>query len=182
VTADNVGGARAAAELLIELGHARIGAILGPEDTSTARDRETGFRSALAEAGIALPSRHIVRRDFDHDSGRAGLDALLDTDDPPTAVFCANDHIAVGALNRALERRVAVPDDLAVVGFDDLDIAAWPSFGLTTVHNPVREMAQRAAAMLVELVDGGGDGAREVYPTHVVLRRTHARASARLAR
>jgi LacI family transcriptional regulator len=174
VTADNVGGARAAAELLIELGHARIAAILGPEDTSTTRDREAGFRSALAEAGIALPARHIVRREFDHESGRAGLDALLDTDDPPTAVFCGNDFIAVGVLNRALERGVAVPDDLAVVGFDDLDIAAWPSFGLTTVYNPVREMAQRAAAMLVELVDDANDGAHEVYPTHLVLRRTHA--------
>jgi LacI family transcriptional regulator len=174
VTADNVGGARAAAELLIELGHTRIAAIVGPEDTSTARDREAGFRSALAEAGVALPARRIVRREFDHESGRAGLDALLDTDDPPTAVFCANDYIAVGVLDRALEQGVAVPDDLAVVGFDDLDIAAWQSFGLTTVHNPVREMAQRAAAMLVELVEASGDGDHEVFPTHLVLRRTHA--------
>jgi LacI family transcriptional regulator len=183
VTADNAGGARAAAELLIELGHTRIAAIVGPEDTSTARDRETGFRSALADAGVALPTRRIVRREFDHESGRAGLDALLDTEDPPTAVFCANDFIAVGALNRALERGVAVPDDLAVVGFDDLDIAAWPSFGLTTVHNPVREMAQRAAAMLVELVEEAGDGEHAVFPTHLVLRRTHGGlANAKLKR
>jgi LacI family transcriptional regulator len=176
VTADNAGGARAAAELLIELGHTRIAAVVGPEDTSTARGREAGFRSALAEAGIALPDRRVFRKEFDHESGRAGLDALLAGNDAPTAVFCANDFIAVGVLNRALERGVVVPDDLAVVGFDDLDIAAWPVFELTTVHNPVRDMARRAAAMLVEIVDASGSGDHEVFPTQLVLRRTHARS------
>jgi LacI family transcriptional regulator len=177
VTADNTGGARAAAELLIGLGHTRIAAVVGPEDTSTARDREAGFRSALADAGIALPTRRIFRREFDHDSGRAGLDALLAVSDPPSAVFCANDFIAVGVLNRALERGLKVPDDLAVVGFDDLDIASWPAFDLTTVHNPIREMARRSAAMLVEIIDGLSPGGREVFPTELVLRRTHANLS-----
>jgi LacI family transcriptional regulator len=175
VTADNIGGARAAAELLVGLGHSRIAAIVGPADTSTARDRETGFRTALAEAGVALPARRVYRREFDHATGRDGLDALLAVDDPPTAVFCANDFVAVGVLNRAIERGVAVPDDLAVVGFDDLDMASWPAFGLTTVHNPVRAMARRAAAMLVERLADPAAGGQEVFPTRLVLRRTHAR-------
>ena len=173
VTADNVGGSRAAAELLIGLGHTRIAAVVGPEDTSTARDREAGFRSALADAGVALPTRRVFRRDFDHESGRQGLDALLAADDPPTAVFCANDFIAVGVLNRAVERGISVPGDLAVVGFDDLDMAAWPAFNLTTVHNPVREMARRAAAVLVERLADPAAGGHDVYPTQLVLRRTH---------
>lgn len=176
VTADNVGGSRAAAELLIGLGHTKIGAIVGPEDTSTARDREAGFRAALADAGLALPTRRVFRREFDHESGRDGLDALLATDDPPTAVFCANDFIAVGVLNRAIERSVAVPDELAVVGFDDLNMASWPAFGLTTVHNPLHEMARRAAAVLVARIADSGAGGHEVYPTTLVLRRTHARS------
>jgi len=174
VTADNLGGARAAAELLIGLGHTRIGAIVGPADTSTARDREAGFRSALGESGLALPDRRVFRREFDHQSGRDGLDALLDTDDPPTAILCASDFIAVGVLNRALERGVAVPDDLAVVGFDDLDMASWPVFRLTTVHLPLRDMARRAATMLVERIADPRAGDQRVYPTRIVLRNTHA--------
>ena len=174
VTADNIGGARAAAELLIGIGHTMIGAVFGPEDTSTSRDREAGFRSALADAGVALPTRRVFRREFDHESGRRGLDALLAANDPPTAVFCANDFVAVGMLNRALELGVAVPDDLAVVGFDDLDVAGWPAFGLTTVHNPLEEMARRAAAMLIDRVADPTAGGDEVFPTELVLRRTHA--------
>ena len=174
VTADNIGGARAAAELLIGIGHTMIGAVFGPEDTSTSRDREAGFRSALADAGVALPTRRVFRREFDHESGRRGLDALLAADDPPTAVFCANDFVAVGMLNRALELGIAVPDDLAVVGFDDLDVAGWPAFGLTTVHNPLEEMARRAATMLVDRVADPAAGGHEVFPTQLVLRRTHA--------
>lgn len=176
VTADNVGGSRAVAELFVSLGHARIGAILGPADTSTGRDREAGFRAALDDAGMALPSRRVFRRDFDHESGRLGLPTLLDVPDPPSAIFCANDFIAVGVLNVAVELGVKVPDDVAVVGFDDLDMASWPVFGLTTVHNPVIKMARRAAGMLVDLVEGGtGDDTREVVPTELVLRRTHGR-------
>lgn len=174
VTADNVGGSRAVAELLMGLGHSRIGAILGPADTSTARDREAGFRTALDDAGTALPSRRVFRRDFDHESGRWGLRTLLDVADPPSAIFCANDFIAIGVLNMAVELGVKVPDDVSVVGFDDLDVAAWPVFGLTTVRNPVIEMARRAAAMLVDLLEGGpGTDAREVLATELVLRRTH---------
>ena len=174
VTADNVGGSRAVAELFVSLGHERIGAILGPADTSTARDREAGFRAALDDAGMALPSRRVFRRDFDHESGRLGLQALLDVSDPPSAIFCANDFIAVGVLNVAVELGIKVPDDVAVVGFDDLDMAAWPVFGLTTVRNPVMQMARRAAGMLVDLVEGAnGDEVREVVGTELVLRRTH---------
>ncbi len=162
------------AELFVSLGHERIGAILGPADTSTARDREAGFRAALDDAGMALPSRRVFRRDFDHESGRLGLQALLDVSDPPSAIFCANDFIAVGVLNVAVELGIKVPDDVAVVGFDDLDMAAWPVFGLTTVRNPVMQMARRAAGMLVDLVEGAnGDEVREVVGTELVLRRTH---------
>jgi LacI family transcriptional regulator len=175
VTADNVGGARAAAELLVGGGHTQLGAILGPADTSTTRDREAGFRGALADAGIALPSRRVFQREYDPRSGAEGLDFLLAGDDPPTAVFCANDFIAIGVLNRALERGVSVPDDLAVVGFDDLEMAAWPVYGLTTVRNPLQDMARRSATMLVDLISDPVSGASEVFPTELVLRRTHGR-------
>lgn len=174
VSADNVGGARAAAELIVMQGHTRVGAVLGPSDTSTARDREAGFRQALDDAGIALPSRRLFRGEYDHAGGRLGLETLVTGSDSPTAIFCANDFIAIGALNMANQLGMAVPDDIAVMGFDDIDMAAWPAFQLTTVHNPLLEMARRAAALLVELVEGRhSEMTREVFPTNLVVRQTH---------
>jgi len=174
VTADNFAGARAAGELLIGLGHTRIGAVVGPADTSTSRDREAGFRAALDDAGIALPRNLLVRREYDEASGRLGLQAMLDTGNPPTAIFCANDFIAIGVLNRAMELGIAVPDDLAVVGFDDIDMAGWPAFQLTTVINPLTDMARRAAGMLIDLIQGREVIPHQVFPTELVLRRTHS--------
>ena len=103
----------------------------------------------------------------------------MDTSDRPTAIFCANDFIAIGVLNEALERELRVPDDVAVVGFDDIEMAAWPAFELTTVHNPLLHMARRAAALLIDLIDHPRTLAREVFPTELVLRRTHARTESR---
>jgi LacI family transcriptional regulator len=163
----------------VGLGHTVIGAILGPSNTSTARDREAGFRHALDDAGVALPSRRVFRREYDHESGRLGLQALIEVDDAPTAIFCANDYIAIGVLNEALELGMSVPDDVAVVGFDDIEMAAWPAFALTTVHNPLLDMARRAAAMLIELIEQTDTVAPEVFPTELVLRRTHARIDRR---
>lgn len=174
VSADNVGGARNAAELLVTHGHTRVGAILGPFDTSTARDREGGFRDALDDAGIPLPSRRLFRGEYDHAGGRLGLETLVTRPDPPTAIFCANDFIAIGALNMATQLGMTVPDDVAVMGFDDIDMAAWPAFQLTTVHNPLLEMARHAATQLVDLVEGRHpEVVREVFPTNVVVRQTH---------
>jgi len=174
VSADNAGGARAVGELLIALGHTRIGTIVGPSNTSTARDREAGFRAALDEADIVLPPRRVFRREYDEETGRVGLQTLLDAGNPPTAIFCANDFIAIGALNRALELGVDVPGQISIVGFDDIDMADWPVFQLTTVSNPLGAMARRAASVLVELIEKPGDVRHEVFPTELVLRQTHA--------
>ncbi|MBA3287910.1 MAG: LacI family DNA-binding transcriptional regulator [Acidimicrobiia bacterium] len=177
VTADNVGGSRAAGELLIGLGHTRIGAIVGPADTSTSRDREAGFRDALEDAGLVLPSKRVFRREYDHETGRLGFAALMAADDAPSAIFCANDFIAIGFLNRALELGITVPDDVAVIGFDDIDMAAWPAFELTTVRNPLLAMARRAAGTLIDLIESTGAAERDVFPTQLVLRRTHGAPS-----
>ena len=173
VSANNLGGSRAAGELLIGLGHTRLGAIVGPGDTSTARDREAGFRAALDDAGIVLPRNLLIRREYDEESGRLGLQAMVDTGTPPTAIFCANDFIAIGALNRAMELGISIPDDLAVVGFDDIDMAGWPAFELTTVSNPLIAMARRAAGMLIDLIEQPGTTQHDVFETELVLRRTH---------
>lgn len=177
VIADNAGGATQAARLLLRLGHRKIGAILGPAETSSARDREAGFTAVLHDAERSIPSRWVYRgTGFTYEDGHAGLRAIMRRKDRPTAVFCANDMVAVGALNGAVELGVRVPEDLAIVGFDDLDIASWPCFQLTTVRVDLHGMAQHAAELLVKrLADGGNDKpVREAFPTELVLRHTHA--------
>ena len=146
---DNRDGGRIAAEHLLRTGHTRIAGIFGPEDTSTGRDRETGFRLALAKAGVALPSNRIRWGGFDFDTGYRETLALLDTAPRPTAIFCGNDVVAIGALNAARASAVTVPDELSVVGFDDIPMAAWETFRLKTIGHDLEGMATAAAQLLV---------------------------------
>ncbi|KAB8164514.1 LacI family DNA-binding transcriptional regulator [Streptomyces sp. 3MP-14] len=172
--ADNAAGGRAAAQLLLEAGHTRLGALFGPTDTSTGQDRERGFREALAEAGVSLPKSRVVYGPFDFTHGRESLPALLRGRYRPTAVFCANDIIAIGAINTAHELGLRVPEDIALVGFDDLDQASWPVFNLTTIKAPFDAMLGSAVSMLVERLSGyRGKGRLQVHPIMPVLRGTH---------
>jgi LacI family transcriptional regulator len=184
VAADNYAGAVSVARLLVQEGHRRIGMLVGASQTSTGRDREAGFLDALAEAGISVPERWIVRGWFGHDDGRRGLQQVLASGrSRPTAVFCAGgDSVAIGAMNQAAVLGIAVPDDLAVVGFDDLDVAAWPPFQLTTVRVDFNAVAVAGADLLVRRL--GGDRKRhpiELFPTELVVRRTHRRPGRRRA-
>ena len=172
--ADNVGGAREVGAKFVADGHRRIAGLLGPEQTSTARDRERGFRDALAEAGVALPERYVRRDWFTYGCGYAGMKRLLAERPAPTAVFCANDQVAVGAINAATELGVKVPDDVALIGFDDLPMASWPIFSLTTVRVAFSEMSQAVVDLLVAQLGGDPEpSVPHVFPTELVLRRTH---------
>ena len=167
--ADNESGARQVAEQFIRDGHRRIAALMGPEQTSTARERERGFRDALADAGVALPERYVGRDWFTYGSGYAGMQRLLTERPAPTAVFCANDHVAIGAINAAAELGVAVPGDVAVIGFDDLPIARWPVFNLTTVQVAFEEMSEAVVQLLLSQLGGDGavtDGPRVPHRAH----------------
>jgi len=172
--ADNAAGGREAARLLLAAGHTRLGALFGPTDTSTGRDRERGFRDALAFAGVALAPAHVRHGPFDYSHGRASLPLLRGGADQPTAVFCANDIIAIGALNTAHELGVRVPEDIAVVGFDDLEQASWPVFNLSTINVPFDAMLRSAVTMLLDRLSGHrGDARQLVHPIAPVLRGTH---------
>ena len=175
LTADNVGGAQSCVEVLVGLGHRRIGAILGPEQTSTARDREIGIRQGLAAAGLVLRDEYVSRGTFSYEDGVRGFADLMQTRTPPTAIICGNDMVAVGALNRALQMEIAVPQAVSVVGFDDLPIASWPCFQVTTVRVDLTSMARAAADAIVAELTGGPAPASATYPTEIVRRRTHAR-------
>lgn len=172
--ADNTQGARLVAAELARLGHRKVGAVLGPAQTSTGRDRETGFRAGLAEHGLHLDDSRARRGEFSFDSGFRELSTLLDVEDPPTAVFCANDVIALGALNAASTRGVRVPEDLSLIGFDDIEMAAWPLIDLTTVRQDLDQMARTAAGLLMDRIAFPDRPPERVcLPVQLVQRGTH---------
>ncbi len=178
VVADNEAGARVAGQLLLDHGHTRVAALLGPEETSTSADRETGFRAALSEGGLDLPDHRICRGWFTYKDGAIGFRHLMAPKLRPTAVFCVNDIVAIGALNAAMSLGIKVPADVSLVGFDGLDIASWPFFRLTTVEVDFESIARRAALLLLARLDGeGGAPVREVVPVNLILRATHGPAS-----
>lgn len=174
LTADNVAGAASCVELLRQLGHRRIGAIFGPERTSTARDREAGFRRALAAAGLEPAPEWISRGSFTYEDGVRGFRDLMTAPNRPTAIFCGNDMVAVGALNEAVLMGIDVPGEVSVLGFDDVAIASWPCFQLTTVRVDLASMAGDAADLLVRRLNGEPFETTRPYRTELVLRRTHA--------
>lgn len=173
--ADNRGGGAAAAALLLELGHRDIGLIMGPANTSTSRERERGFKEQLDAAGVEVAAARVVHGGYRHDDGVQGYLRVSRGHRPPTAVFCFNDFVAVGAYNAALAAGLRVPDDLAIVGFDDVSMASWPAFALTTVNVPVAEMARSATQMLISRLRGGAPERprHQVFATSLVLRRSH---------
>jgi LacI family transcriptional regulator len=174
VVADNEGGAALAAAHLAQLGHVRVGVIGGPENTSTARGRLVGFRHGLRQAGLEVDPHLVRSNEFSHQSGYHGALELLTQDDPPTAIFCGNDLIAFGVLDAARRLGVRVPERLSVVGFDDIAMAGWEAFALTTVRQPLTHMAREAVRILVDTVETGGTARPrfQVFPTHLVQRAT----------
>ncbi|MCT1550143.1 LacI family DNA-binding transcriptional regulator [Brevibacterium casei] len=169
----NEAGAAQVAELLAELGHDDIGLITGPERISTSIERERGLRTALEDHGRWLPGRVIRRGDFTAEAGFAGAIDLLDSPIRPTALVCGNDYIAMGALNAAKSLGLSVPDDLTVIGFDDVAMAAWDLVSLTTVRCDLAKLACDAVEMLLRLIDDRPVDTLRVTDVDLVLRGTH---------
>jgi LacI family transcriptional regulator len=177
VESDSEQGARLVAEELLALGHMKVGAVFGPLETSTGRDRERALRTALAEGGAPLDEARIRRGPFSHDVGHQGFAQLMALADPPTAVFCANDVLAIGALNAAAGLGINVPVDVTVFGFDDIEMAAWEVYRLSTVRQDLAAMADAAVRMLDErIADRTLPPRREKVPTELVRRGSHAPA------
>ena len=154
VDVDNRGGAEAAVEHLLSLGHRSIAFINGPPDYFHARQRLVGFLSALRAHDISLESCPVVNGSFSREGGYAAMNRLLDAEARPTAVFLASDLMAVGAMQCLHERGLRIPDDLSLVGFDDTLLATATSPPLTTVHQPLTEMAAAATQLALALGHG----------------------------
>ena len=173
VVSDNVAGGRLAADTLLDLGHRTIATIGGHRSTSTGRDRLRGFSEALADRGHRVPPRYARLDRYSHASGyRAALE-LLSEDPRPTAIFCANDVLAIGAIDAAVQLHLRVPDECSIMGFDDVEMASWQVFQLTTVRQPLARMAEAAARMLVERIEHPELAARRcVFEPELMWRRT----------
>ncbi len=150
----NWNGGLAATRHLISLGHRRIAVIAGPADVMCSRARIDGYRTALEEADIPMDPALVRHGDFFVGGGFTHGSDLLGLDDPPTAIFAGSDLQALGVLRAARERGLHVPADLSVVGYDDLPVAAWIGPPLTTVRQPLQEMAATAARMVLDLARG----------------------------
>lgn len=178
-TADDAAGCEAAAELFHRGGHTRVALISGPEDTTSGRNRALFFRAALAERGIVLHDESIRHGDYSFQSGAAAASSLMATVRPPTAIFCASDGMAFGALDALLSAGIRVPRDVSVIGFDDTPMASWAMIGLTTIRQPVVEMTRVAVRRLLQRMRGWDGPAEQVeFPVEMVERATTGPAPA----
>lgn len=180
-TMDDVGAARALAKHVLDLGHRQIGIILGDKTHHASEARLEGYREALADAGLALDQVMIEQGDFTYRSGETAAHRLLTRPERPTAILAQNDDMAVAAIMAARDLGLDVPRDLSVTGFDDSEVAklSWPR--LTTVRQPVFEMAEDAADKLLAVLGGGDPGPATIHPHKLLLRQSTAppRSSAR---
>jgi DNA-binding LacI/PurR family transcriptional regulator len=170
VDSDNLGGARAATQHLIERGARRIATITGPLDMTAAQDRLAGARAAAAAAGLALPDTAVRTGDFSVEGGAAATARLLDSDPDIDGIVAASDLMAVGALRVLAERGRRVPDDVRVVGFDDVGEAALATPPLTTVRQPLEALGRTMTEVLLARVLGQDAPREQVLPTTLVRR------------
>jgi LacI family transcriptional regulator len=177
VSADDRAGARAATLHLAELGHRRIGFIGGGEEPYLAQQRLLGFRDGLAASGLGQDEVIIAHGDFNRESGYRLAQALLQERRRPTAIFAANDPMAMGAFDAARELGLSVPDDLSIIGFDDTPMATHVSPTLTTVARPYCDMGATAIQLLVDAVSAapGESQSRQVdLATELIIRQSTA--------
>jgi LacI family transcriptional regulator len=175
VAAAHRSGADQAMEHLLGLGHRRIGAITGPPGWVATEERLAGYQAALTAAGIAPEPGLDVASDYEFAPGAEAARVLLDLPKPPTAIFAFNDAIALGVLRAAYERGVRVPDDLSVVGFDDIKYATIVSPALTTVRQPLAEMGRNGVSLLLRLMEDPRHVNRRIeLPTRLVVRESTA--------
>lgn len=179
---DNAGGAHAMVRHLLSLGHRRIAMIAGPPDNHDAAERRRGYHAALLEAGRVPEPATVLAGNFSEASGHRAVAALLRLRPRPTALFAANDSMAIGAISALHERGLVVPDDMAVVGFDDLSVARYTNPPLTTVSVDIAALGQRATQRVLEIVRSGarsGAPVREIVPTQLVVRQSCGATGAR---
>nr|WP_196783318.1 DNA-binding transcriptional regulator CytR [Escherichia coli] len=159
---DNLTAAFDAVHYLYEQGHKRIGCIAGPEEMPLCHYRLQGYVQALRRCGIMVDPQYIARGDFTFEAGSKAMQQLLDLPQPPTAVFCHSDVMALGALSQAKRQGLKVPEDLSIIGFDNIDLTQFCDPPLTTIAQPRYEIGREAMLLLLDQMQGQhvGSGSR----------------------
>lgn len=177
VDVDNTQGAYMAVRHLIDLGHRRIGHISNaPFSYTSSRDRLAGYRQALEEAGIGYDEELVYPGEFTDASSYEPMRRLLDLAEPPTAVFIGSDVVALGAIDAIHSRGLRIPDDISVIGFDDVSLGKYLRPPLTTVHLPAFDLGRKAGEMVLQIIGGQALPTLQVrLPTELVIRHSTAR-------
>ncbi|MFQ5854128.1 MAG: LacI family DNA-binding transcriptional regulator [Anaerolineae bacterium] len=170
IETDNVGGGREATRHLLNLGHRRIAYIAGPAAEWDSVERQSGYEQTLQAYGVPVDPALIVQNDGRPRGGMEAMHQLLGLPSPPTGVFCYNDASAVGALRAAHIAGVRIPQDLSVVGFDDIELAPYLEPPLTTVAQSKREMGERAVQMVLDLLEGDKPVEDCILPSRLIVR------------
>lgn len=182
VDVENRQGAREAVNHLISLGHRRVAMINGQLEMEAAQARRDGYKQALLEAGIGIDPQLMVDGHFAEPLAYEATIRLFERATPrPTAIFAASDGMAVGALRAITHLGLRVPDDIAVVGYDDGPLAAYANPPLTSVHQPIGEMGAHAVRLLIEQIRGQAAGATVRLPAHLVVRESSAKGGSSYA-
>lgn len=173
IAVDNEVGAYKAAAHLLGHGHQRIGIITGPENSPDNKGRLQGYQKALLDAGIALQTNRVVSGNFKYEGGQIAILKLLESSSRPTAALAANDEMAIGAIDAAQQRGLRVPEDLAVIGFDDIEMSALTHPSLTTVRQPMQLLGEAAVTLLFHrLQNSNGLIRHEVLDTELMVRQS----------
>jgi len=175
VVIDNFNAVADAINYLCTLGHEQIGYICGLADSDVGRNRLAGYHSALGGNGLSEDSTLVYNGDYSFETGLAAADYFMSLERRPTAIMCANDAMAMGAIKSISKNGLSVPDDISVIGFDDIILASRITPALTTISAPFAEIAQQSIDMLVSMISGAAmDNSHVVIPGQLVIRETTA--------
>jgi LacI family transcriptional regulator, repressor for deo operon, udp, cdd, tsx, nupC, and nupG len=173
VMINNAEGAKAAVQYLLSLGHRRIAAVLGAQDAPSNQERLQGFRQAMEEVGLQVEPQLMVAGDYSTESGMAAMEKLLKLRQRPTAVFCFNDDMAIGAMNVLHHYGFSIPEDMSVMGFDDIRYAGLMRPALTTIHQPLEDIGRAAMQLLLQQLKGQQPENKQVeLPFQLVIRQS----------
>ncbi|OYD16783.1 hypothetical protein CH333_02720 [candidate division WOR-3 bacterium JGI_Cruoil_03_44_89] len=172
VVIDDLQGAYQAVVHLIKHGYKRIATIRGPLDNYDAFQRLAGYKSALKDYNIKLNPEYIVDGNFQWEGGESAMHILLDLVQPPDAVFAANDPMAIGAMEAVKKRGLSIPKDMAIIGFDDIELARLVTPPLTTVHLPMYELGAMAVESITGMLKGKSTRRKNILKTGLVIRKS----------
>lgn len=174
VDVDNYGSAQRVVQYLADLGHNRIAFINGPPTRLASRDRRAGFETMMQRLGLPLPNAYNQQGDFSEDAGREAMQRLLSVSPQPSAVFAANDRMALGAIRATQAAGLLIPEQISIIGFDDIPVASFFQPPLTTMRQPLYKLGSEAARLLLEMLADAEEDmtTRVVLPTTLVERAT----------